>query len=232
MLHTRYSTPEIAIDDPVVEIHESQLKMLRARANLAIPSAIIGLVALALIGAGVIRVERSVRALEALAEGRTVAVAHQVDVLSTQLAERTSPELISQLALRANAGSIERASTTARQALSIARETSASVVPVTEHLALVDGRLVEIRSDLNGLSEAGTAQGAQLAVVSKDLGAFRASQDQRLESLSRQIRSQDARLNLQDQEVRSAKTWTKVVGAGTAVSLGIVAAHTLGHDGR
>ena len=232
MVRTRYSTPEMVMDDPVVEIHESQLRWLRAKANLAIPGVVMGLFALALIVAGVLRVEKNVRALQALAEGRSGVVAQQVEALNKQLAERTDPELITRLALQANAGAIEDASTTARQALSVARQTAASIGPVTEQLSTVDDRLADMRSEIEGLSAVETNQGTQIAEVTKDLTTLRASHEQRLESLNRQIASHDSRLNFQDEEVRSAKKWTRVATAGAAVGLGIVGVHTLGHSGR
>ncbi len=232
MIHTRFSEPEFVIEDPVVEIHESQLKRLRARANLAIPSAILALVALALIGAGVVRVERTLRSIVAEAQGRSVALAAQVNDLGRQIEERTSSDALARAAREAGAAPIEHASATARQALSVAQQAAASVVPVTAHLAVVDSGLAGVRSDLAGLSKSGTAQGEQLAQVSRDLGALRASDQSRLTALDGQVKTHDALLRLQDQDVKSAKNWTRVVGAGTAAALAIVGVHTLGHGGR
>lgn len=233
MVHTRFSTPEeIVVDDPVVEIHESQLKRLRARANLAVPSAIIGVVALTLIVAGIVRVERSIREFNVLAETRSRAVADQVRALSDQLAARTDPKVISWIATEANAAPISSVSTTARQALSEAGRAAASIGPVAEHLAASDDQLVQARSEIANLSGQGTKQAAQLAEVSQGLADLRASQDRQVESLTHRLASHETRFDLVDQDARSTKAWTCAAAAGTAVGIAITAVHVLGHGGR
>jgi chromosome segregation ATPase len=232
MVHTRFSTPDTAIGDPVVEIHESQLKGLRARANLAVPSAIIGVVALTLIVAGIVRVERSIREFNLLAEARGRAVADQVRALSDQLAARTDAKAISRIAVEANAAPIAGASKTAQQALTTARAASASIVPVAEQLATADGQMVQMRADLANLSGQGSKQAAQLAEVSQDLTSLRAAQDRQVGSLNDRLASQGSRLDLIDQDARATKSWTRAAAAGAAMGIGITAAHVLSHAGR
>lgn len=232
MVRTRFSAPEIALDDPVVEIHESQLRKLRARANLALPSAIVGVLALALIAAGIVRVERSIKEVNGLAEGRSGVVAAQVKALSDELTTRTDPELIAQIAMESNAAPIAGATSTAQRALLVAHKAVASLEPVTEQMALVDGRLIQIRSEISGLSNQGTAQAAQVAEVSQGLDALRSTQQEGAESLSRRLAAHESRFELQDREATSARTWTRAAAAGAAIGIGIASAHALGHTGR
>ncbi len=232
MVRTRYSAQEMTLDDPVVEIHESQLARLRARANLALPGAIIAILALTLVGAGIVRVERTVRELNDLAQGRSGVVAAQVDALSKDLAARTDPEFLARIAMEANAAPIAGASSTAMQALSVARGAANAIEPVTEHLALVDGQWVALRSEFTNLAEQGNAQAASIAEVSTGLESLRSSQEARLGVLSRRLDDQVNRLDFQDNEMRSSKTWTRAAAAGAAVGIGIAAVHAIGHGSR
>lgn len=232
MVRTRYSTADDVFEDPVVEIHESQLNRLRRKANLAIPAGAVGLLALALVALGIVRVERTVRELSELADGRVAVISQQVDALGKQVAERTDDEYLARVAMEANAAPIAGASNTAQQALAVARRTAASLTPVTEQLALVDGQLVAMRTELGGLNEKGTAQEAKIEEVSSNVVALRASHDQRLESLAGKIQSNQNRIDFQDRETGSLKTWTRTAAAGAAIGIGIASVHALGHGSR
>jgi hypothetical protein len=232
MPRTRTSTPDVGFDDPVVEIHESQLNRLRARANLAIPGAVIALLALALITLGIVRVERFARDFNLLVEGRSGVVAQRVDVLTKELESRTDPEYLARVAMEANAAPIAGASNTAQRALTVARRAAASLEPVTEQLTLVDGQLVAVRSELGNLAEQGTAREARIASVSNDLGLLRSSHAEQVASLDRRIKTQQTLLDYQDRELSSNKSWTRSAVAGAAVGIGIATVHALGHGGR
>jgi len=232
MVRTRYSAEEIALDDPVVEIHESQLARLRARADLALPGAIIAVLALALVGAGIVRVERTVRELNDLAQGRSGVLAAQVDALGKDLAARTDPELIARIAMESNAAPIAGASSSAMQALWVARGAASSIVPVRERLELVDGQWVALRGEFTTFADQEAARAASIADVSQGLETLRSTQEERLGALSRRFESQVNRLDYQDQEIRASKTWTRAASAGAVVGIGIAAAHALGHGSR
>lgn len=232
MPRTHASTADVAFDDPVVEIHESQLNRLRARANFAIPSAVVALLALSLVALGIVRVERFVREFNLLAEGRSGVVAQRVDALSKDLEARTDPDYLTRLAMEVNAAPIAGASVTARQALAVARRTAASIEPVTEQLALVDGQLVAMRTELGTLAEQGTARDGRLAGVSTDLGLLRASHEEQFQTLDRRIASQQNLLDFQDRRVGSNSTWSRVAATGAAIGIGIATVHAIDHTGR
>jgi hypothetical protein len=232
MVRTRYSTANEAFDDPVVEIHESQLNRLRRKANFAIPSGVIGLLALALVALGIVRVERMVRELNELADGRVAVMSQQVEALTQQLAERTDPEYLARVSMEANAAPIAGASNTANHALSVARRTAASLTPVTEQLALVDGQLVAMRSELGGLAEKGSAHEAKIEEVSSSVVTLRSSHGERLESLAGKVQSNQNRIDFQDRETGSMKTWTRTAAAGAVLGIGIASVHALGHGSR
>ena len=232
MVRSRFSTPEMTVDDdPVIEMHESQLDRLRARANLAIPSGIIALLALTLLVIGAWRVERHVGSRQSATEANIGAMAAEIGVLKAQLAARTDPARMNDLVREASAGTAD-ASATARRALSVAQQTEASMTPVVARVAAVEGGLTSVQSKLDGLSQGGTAQHAELAKLSQDVEALRTSQTQELTALNGRIQSQGDRIDYQDKDLGNTKKWTKIVGATAVTSLAIVTAHTLGHGSR
>ncbi len=232
MVRTRYSTADEAFDDPVVEIHESQLKRLRARANFAIPSAVVGLLALALVALGIVRVERFAREFDLLVEGRSGVVAQRVDALSKELEARTDPEYLARVAMEANAAPIAGASSKADHALAVARKTAASITPVTEQLTLVDGQLIAMRTELGNVSEQGAARDAKIATVSNDVVTLQSSHGERLDALNRAVKAQQNRIDFTDRQLTDNKTWTRAAAAGAVVGIGIASVHAIGHGGR
>lgn len=142
------------------------------------------------------------------------------------------PEVIARIATETNVAPIAGARTTARRALLVAREAVASVEPVTEQLALVDGQLVQMRSEIANLSEQGTTQAAELSRVSDGLDSLRLSHEERLESLIRQVAAHETRVDFQGQEAKSTKTWTRAAAVGAAFGIGIAVSHALDHSGR